>query len=165
MRTTLSFPILLAAALSACGDTPAPSEAKNAGYDAFQDGDYSAAVSHFDTALEGKDAGAEDYVEVHVERCRALAHVDGPQAEKAFKELLEDVPDPSRVTPRDFSLVASELITAKQGVSAVQVVDAGMKRFPDDEKMKQLLEKVKEAAQKDPAMSSALQGLGYLGGD
>lgn len=159
----LSALTLTALTLTACGG----GDPKEAGTTALQSGDYSKAAEHFAQALKGKDARSEDFVELRVDRCRALAGFDPAAAEREFTGLTVAVKEAGALKVADFTQVASALLNAKAGVQAVNVMDLGMKRFPGDEKMNALLEKVKQAAfdSGDEAAQDALRGLGYIGGD
>ena len=140
-------------------------DSKEAGYEALDSGAYSAAVAHFERALQGSERSSAEYVEVSVARCQALAHVDAERAEADFEQLSAEIPDPARLTERDFNLVVTELL-GTNGAAAVRLMDAGVKRFPDSDKMSQIRDKVIAAVKKsaDAGALSALDGLGYTGG-
>jgi hypothetical protein len=159
MRTQHSILLTLTLSLSACNGGGDP---KEAGYAALQAGDHAAAVSAFDEALAASDSSAPDHAELQLARCEALAYVDGAKAEAEFKSLVKGG---AEIGVKQYSLIAGALIGANATVNAVNVVDMGVKAFPDDAKMAALLEKVKEAAATDPAALDALKGMGYLGGD
>ena len=64
----------------------------------------------------------------------------------------------------DYTMVVSHLMQAKAWVPAIEVMDAGKKKFPDNPKMDLLVEKVvaESKAAGDDAATAALQGLGYM---
>lgn len=156
----------LGLAAAVCCVSCSGGDPKEAGYEALDSGDYSAAVAHFERALEGSKRSSAEYVEVSVARCQALAHVDAERAEADFGQLNGEIPDPTRLTERDFNLVVTELL-GTDGAAAVRLMDAGVKRFPDSDRMKQIRDKVIEAVKKskDPSALSALEGMGYIGDD
>ena len=156
MRTTIFLSIALTLGLQSCGGGDPQEDA----YASQQSGDHEAAVTSFEAALAGMDATSDTYFELSVARCQSLAHVDGDKAEAEFRKLIEA---DSRINVKQYSLIASELLAASENLSAVNIVDLGVKAFPEDTKMATLLEKVKEAAQSDPAALDALKGMGYLG--
>ena len=88
--------------------------------------------------------------------------MDGAKAEAEFKSLVKGG---AEIGVKQYSLIAGALIGADATVNAVNVVDMGVKAFPENAKMASPLEKVKEAAATDPEALDALKGMGYLGGD
>ena len=159
MPTQHSLLLALALAFTACNGGSDP---KETAYAALQAGDHATAVSAFDEALAASDPGAPDHTELQLARCEALAYLDGDRAEAEFRDLCAGG---AEIGVRQYSLIAGALLGADATVNAVNVVDMGVKAFPDDPKMAALLEKVKEAAATDPAALDALKGMGYLGGD
>lgn len=156
MRTSLGLLLALTLPLSACGSGDPETEA----YDALNSGDYQTAVAKFEAAASDVDASAapEDYAELMIGRCRALAHVD---AEKAKTEFLA-LADEAELEPGDYSMVASELIGADELLVAIDLFHEGMKKFEDNSTMVQLKDKVLKMASNNDAANDKLKGLGYL---
>ncbi|MCP3917805.1 MAG: hypothetical protein GY711_19850 [bacterium] len=162
MRSSTVLALALSLTLVACGGSGDP---KEDGYTALNSGDHAAALASFDKALAAIDSSAEDYVEVAVARCRALAHVEPERSLSEFTTLSEKN---ETLEASDFREVVTELLSAEGGAeSAVWLMDVGCKRFPDSEKMKATRDKVIAAVKKrgDKGATDALDGLGYLGGD
>jgi len=69
----------------------------------------------------------------------------------------------ARITAADYSGTAQLLRTAGQKAEAIQVLDLGFKRFPDDAVIKKMLDDSVEAgADVDPAELEMLRSLGYI---
>lgn len=150
--------------LVACGGSGDAASLKDEAYKAMDGGDSAAALSKFDQLLATLPADAADRVEVSVARCEALAGVDGDRAREEFLKLAGE----HDLSVRDYTAVAGKLQVAKAYEPAVLVLDAGMKAFPDDKaKIEPLIAELTKKAQAagDEGAMSALQGLGYLGGD
>lgn len=155
---TLPLTLLLTLSLAACGD----SDPKEAGYKAIQSGDWSGAAASFQKALDAAEPGSPDRVELAVARCQALAHTAPDQAKAEFLALAAS----AQLEPKDYTIVVSDLVSEKHFVPAIDILDVGVKTFPEHPKMTQLQQKVVEESQKadDPAALEKLKGLGYLGG-
>lgn len=156
MRTQLPVLLALTLSLAACGG--GSGDAKEDGFQALQSGDYADAAADFEKALATRGQSDADYVEVAVGQCQALAHVDAEKAKTKFLALGDQAAD------KDYSIVVAELVTAKELLVAVEVMEAGVTRFPESPKMQQLKDKVVKASQEsgDPDALAALKGLGYL---
>ena len=133
-------------------------------YDAFADGDYEAAAAGFETRLAS--AEGEERFELQLDRLRALSYFDAGAAEVGFRELTEDPETATRVTPKEVSLVTSELISAGAHMEAIGVMEVGIERWPEDPRIEELYRRVKRAAETagDPKVSSRIDGIGYGGG-
>ena len=125
MRTTIFLSIALTLGLQSCGGGDPQEEA----YTHQQSANHEAAVASFEQALEGMDATSDTYFELSVARCQSLAHVDGDKAEAEFRKLIES---DSRINVKQYSLIASELLSASENLNAVNIVDLGVKAFPED---------------------------------
>jgi hypothetical protein len=161
MPTRTVLAACLTVLIASCGaDDP-----KEAGLDALQRGRYIAAADHLQTAIGAVEAGSEEHLELAVARCQALANSDAPACQREFLGLATS--SSGLVTAKDFSMVVNALIDARNYVPAIDIMDAGIKKFPDDATMVELrtnlITESKKAA--DPAAIRALESLGYLGGD
>jgi hypothetical protein len=68
---------------------------------------------------------------------------------------------PGQLSANDYSSTAQQLQAAEQGPAAIEVLDLGKKRFPDDELIdKMIAESV--AAQSSPEELDMLRSLGYI---
>ncbi len=153
LRTLLT---VLPLVLTACGS----GDPKKEGLDALQDSRWSDAVASLDKAIVDLDPSSPDYMEVAMGRCKALAHVDAKKAQTEFETLVAA----GKVKVADFSEVVSHLLSAKQYVPAIELMDKGIKQFPEDPKMIQIRDTVVAQSKQanDPAANAALTGLGYL---
>ena len=85
MRTLHCLTLAVALSIAACENSS--SDAKEAGYQALQSGDFEGAVASFEEALATRSTGDADYVEVAVGHCQALAHVDAAKTKTTFLAL------------------------------------------------------------------------------
>ncbi len=156
MRTHHSLALALALSIAACGD--GSGDAKEAGFQALQSGDFAEAAGHFEQALATRSSSDDDYVEIAVGHCQALAHVDASQAKTTFLALGD------LVTDKDYSIVVVELVNVREFEVAIDILEAGVTRFPESPKMLLIKDKVVKASQEsgDPALLEKLKGLGYL---
>jgi hypothetical protein len=156
MRTFHSLLLALLLPLGACGG--ASGDPKEAGYQALQSGDYAAAAADFEKALAARSPSDADYVEVAVVHCQALAHVDPAKTKTTFLALGD------QVTDKDYSSVVVELVDVKEFQVAIDILEAGVTRFPESPKMELIKDKVVKASLEtgDPALLAKLKGLGYL---
>jgi len=160
MRTTTPAALLLALGLAACGGS---TDHKKAAYKAFADEDHAEAAQQFEQALASRSASDADYKELKIDRVRALSWVDGDRALVAARNLASEL----TLDAREYRDITTEMVNAHAYAPAVQMMDLGMKAFPDDEKMAQVRDVVIETSEQagDPAALNALKGMGYLGGD
>ncbi len=158
MRRTILSTLLLTLGLAACGGSVDP---KEAGYDAFADGDYQAAAGHFESALEGLATDDPAYRDLKIDLARSKALVDPDGAKDVVTALGGEV----ELEAKHYSKITADLVSAKALAPAVEVVHLGLEAFPDDQKLAQVLERVKEAsdAAGDTDATDALSGHGYIG--
>lgn len=160
-------PLILSLALlplAACGGGTDAAGLEDQAYNAMASGDSAQALELFDQLLAGMDASDPRMTELSVARCEALAGVDGKKAQEEFLALAEA----NDLTVKDYTGVAGNLQQAKNFEPAVLVLDAAKQKFPEsEEKILALIDELgkKAAAAGDEGAASALQGLGYLGGD
>jgi len=148
--------------LAACGPSD-PKALADEGNSALGKGDAKSALAKFDEALVGLDPSHEQYVRASIGRCEALAKTDGPAAVKSFLELAGKVP--AKVGEGDYSLICSKLLQGGFTLEAIDVMDAGKKRFVGSKKMEETLVAVQAAAKKQstPDALKKLASLGYAG--
>lgn len=156
-----TLPLLLILGLGSCGGDPVDPVA--AGRAAMVDGDPAAALTYFDQALAGKTSADGDYYELQVDRARALSYTDPTKVPAAVTSLAAE----ATVAARDYRSITTDLVSAKAFVPAVQVMDLGLKAYPDDSKMVEVKDKVisESKAAGDEGALEALAGMGYLGGE
>jgi hypothetical protein len=124
------------------------------------------AAADYDTAVESARAGlaaAPDTVaawglEIVVLEAHARAG-QGPQAKAQLERLAADHPD--RIPATEYSAAASQLKAAGEGTAAIEVLDLGMKRFPEDRLLAAMIE-ASASGGSDPAELEMLRSLGYI---
>ncbi|TDJ67508.1 MAG: hypothetical protein E2O39_14655 [Planctomycetota bacterium] len=129
-------PALLALSLALAACAPRSDDAREAGFRALHSREFAHAAASFERARAQRSPGAADYVETTVGYCSALAHVDPAQVVPVFRALGD------RATERDFSMVAAELVSARELEFAVALLEAGVPHFPGSTKMLQIKDRV-----------------------
>lgn len=160
MRTLLR--ILLLLPLCACsGDSP--KQLTDKGVQALAAGQAREAQGRFEEALKGLQPTDPDFIRAQLGRVQALARLQAPLARDAFLALARD--HKQLVQEGDYGLVVSELLRADAPIEAIDVMDAGMKAYPQSAQMQAVQKQVTDAAKqsKDPAGLKKLKGLGYVG--
>ena len=157
----LSVPL----ALAACGGGSNPEEATNAGYAALGSGDAESAVDHFASALSALQPGDPGYKRARMGEVEAKVRLAPEAAAGSFLEFAGAHPE--QVEAGDYRKVGVQLSERKSLKAAVDVLDAGLKRFESDAKLKEAMDLTMAAAEKsgDTSALDALRGLGYIGGD
>lgn len=155
---TLTLALLL---LAGCGSESAK-DLSDAGYQALGRSDYQAALTQFQEALKLTDPASAEYVALKFAEIEAWAGIDGERAKTEFLGLAAKQGD--KVTPKDYVTIANRLTGAKAFDSAIALLADGLKRYPQDEGVKKLGDRIKIEAEKagDKNALSSLAGLGYL---
>ena len=165
MRTQHALALALALSIAACGSGSC--DAKEAGYQALQSGDFEGAVTSFEEALATRSMDDADYVEVAVGHCQALAHVDAAKTKTTFLALGD------HTTDKDYSIVVAELVSESEFEVAIEILAAGVARFPNSPKMQQVKERVgktmeiaiQESANPEATKArKAIEAMGYTSG-
>jgi hypothetical protein len=178
LRSSLLASLLVLAA--SCGGSSDPGTSVEAGYNALNSGDHSAALSDFDAALAEIPATDPRYLEAKLGQLRAQCYVDPAKAKADFLSLAGS----SSLQAKDYRMIVTDLVTsatnkAKSGnaadtdvakatiTSAVGILQAGADAFPQDDKWAVLIKKVGDKASSLGASDAlaGLSGLGYVGGD
>jgi predicted Zn-dependent protease len=124
----------------------------------LQSGQYDPAI---DDAGQGLQASPDDRTAWGLELVILEASArSGKAAETAAKLEQLATKHPDRVTPSLFSGSAQQLEDAGKTAEAIEILDAGLKRFPDDPTLASEVEKAKQAG--DPAALERLKSLGYI---
>jgi hypothetical protein len=161
MRTTS---ILLALALSlplvACNGAEA--DPLRAAEVALQGGDSARAVKLLQGHVQGLDQASAEYREASILLCSALAERQPGEAKDTLLKLVEA--QPAGVTSKEFKDVQSYLQTHEHFSEAIDVMDAGLKRWPNDETMLKVKDVLIAAIQSagDEEATAKLRGLGYM---
>jgi alkylhydroperoxidase family enzyme len=161
MRPNLSILALaLSLPLVACGG--ADSDPVAAAEAALQGGDSRKAADLLQGHLAGLDRASAEYREVAILHCSALAESQPAASKDALLALATAQPD--GVTPKDFKDVQSYLQTHGHFSEAIDVMDAGLKRWPNDATMLKVKDVLIAAVQSagDEEATAKLKGLGYM---
>ena len=125
------------------GSSCAPTDNFEEGYEALALGNYAQAIRCFDAALDEPDG--EPVIEIEFARLRALAR----RGTSNLISLIETT-ERSRshaFTDRDFSVLASELFTARCYCYAQTLLEYGVARFAGNKRLSNNLEHVRTALQ------------------
>lgn len=158
----LSLPLVL----GACGGGSAdPKAATDAGYAALGSGDAQGAVDHFAEALGALEPTDPGYKRARMGEIEAKVGLAPDAAANSFLEYSKSHPE--QLEAGDYRKVGVQLSDRKALKVAVDVLDAGLKRFPGDPKLKEAMELTVAAAETsgDTSALDALRGLGYIGAD
>lgn len=157
----LSIPLVLAG----CGGSADPKAATDAGYAALGSGDAQAAVDHFAEALGALKPTDPGYKRARMGEIEAKVGLAPEAAAGSFLEYSKTQPE--QLEAGDYRKVGVQLSDRKALKAAVDVLDAGLKRFAGDPKLKEAMDLTVAAAETsgDTSALDALRGLGYIGGD
>jgi hypothetical protein len=123
------------------------------------DGAYDDAIS---AARDGLAAGGEAATIWGLELVLLEAHArsgHGPQTKELLTRLGIDHPD--RIPPTEYTATAHQLKTAGDGPTAIEVLDLGAKRYPDNPIIAKMIGDSASAGS-DPAELEMLRSLGYI---
>ena len=149
--------VLLAAALCGCGKTA--SEQLVDARRALADADYPEAVADADAGLRGTP-GAKTLWGLELVKLEAQARAGrGEEAKSQLAKLADLYPD--RIPATQYSATAYQLQSAGQGTAAIEVLDMGAQRYPDDPAIERLIE-ASRSGEVTPAELEALRTLGYI---
>ena len=165
MRSAI-LPLVCLVFLAASCSESNPKVLTDSGTAALGSGDAPAALKSFDAALSHMDAKHPDFLRASMGKCQALARQNPIEAKQEFLDLARKHTD--LVKEPDFATIIRELVRKRAISEATEVVQAGMKSFPQSPTMKAILNEVGDEAKKssvDPAALDKLKGLGYAGAD
>ena len=154
MRTIVAFLALLV--FTACSESARDS--LESAREALAGGDSEAALA---AAEAGLAAGADEVTVWGLElvKLEALARAGRGEAALAQLEALA-AQRPDQVPADQYAATADQLRAAQQGAAAIQALDLGLRRFPEDA---QLLAQIEAAKSSPDAGSDELQMLRSLG--
>lgn len=159
MRTTLAL-LALALPLFACnGAVSDPVQAAEA---AIQAGDEAKAAKLLQAHVAGLDKSSGAYREAVLLLCTALAKDRPNEAKDTFMALVEV--QPATVTAKDYKEVQSYIQAHGHYSEAIDVMDAGLKRWPDDKTMLEVKDVLIAAIMSagDKEATEKMRGLGYM---
>jgi len=169
MRFASLFLVLAPLLVVSCGGSSDPSELTDEGNRALGSGDFAAAQTAFEGALEaiGDDSGHALYLEAKLGAIEAMTKADPGTALADLKALAAAQAD--KVTDRDFSRIASSMGMNDHLDEAIELLGFAMKTYEDseslDKQVKALGDKAaaKAAETGDNSALEAIKGLGYGG--
>jgi hypothetical protein len=152
------FLLLMALALAACAESPRASldEARQA----LAESRYADAIAAADAGLAG-EADAVTTWGLELVKLEALARDGRGDDTLAQLEELATL-RPENMPASQYSATADQLRAAGQGAAAIQVLDAGLGRFPQDETLLALIEEAKAAPAPGSEELEMLRSLGYV---
>jgi hypothetical protein len=154
----LSCLLVMVLALGACSEDPR--EALLEAQQALAEARYADAITATDAGL----AGSADEVTawgLELVRLEALARDgDGDEALAQLAKLADERPE--QIPAAQYSATADQLKSAGQGAAAIQVLDQGLKRFPEDATLAGLIEAAKTAPAAGSDELEMLRSLGYV---
>lgn len=167
MRSSLSLALAaLVLAAASCAAGVDPKTRTDAGYSALQQKDFDVARDEFDAALEaiGDDEGHGYYLKAKLGRVEALAALDPGQANRELAALADAMPQ--KIDDGDYYAIGGRMIDEDKLSEAVELLTAGMERFPDSENLPRLRDRAGKRAEEqgDAGVLDSLRGLGYVGG-
>ena len=156
--STVLLPFSLLA-LAACGGADA-TEADV--FKLVQEGKFDAAIEAAKTQIASVTKGTEEHKELVIQYASALAKDQPDSARDRFLEFAKAYE--AVVQPRDFRYVDGQLRRHDHLVVSIDVMDAGMKRWPDDPVMKEVVDALKQqiASSGNAAAAAKMKGLGYM---
>jgi len=150
--------LLMALALAACAESPRAS--LDAARQALAESRYAAAIAAADAGLAG-EADAVTAWGLELVKLEALDRDGRGDDTLAQIEELAAL-RPENMPASQYSATADQLRAAGQGAAAIQVLDAGLGRFPDDETLLGLIEEAKAAPAPGSEELEMLRSLGYV---
>ncbi len=142
-----------------------PKVLTDSGTAALGSGDAATAAKSFGAALTHMDAKHPDFLRASMGKCQALARQNPMEAKQEFLDLARKHPE--LIKEPDYATIIRELVQKRGTSEAIEVVEAGMKAFPNSMSMIAIRDEVGDELKKsqDPASMDKLKGLGYTGSD
>lgn len=135
--------------------------------DSLGDARQALAESRYDDAIATADAGlaagGDEVTAWGLELVRLEALARGGRGDDTLVQLEKLAGKrPEQVPPSQYSASADQLRTAEQAAAAIQVLDLGLKRFPEDATLLALIEEAKQAPAAGSDELEMLRSLGYV---
>lgn len=159
--------LVLCLVAAACGGAPDAAKLTDEGYASLGKSDWKNARADFEAALAQLKTTDAGYLRAKLGSIEALVQLEPAKAKDDFLALAAAMT--SQVKAADYISVASKLTGKQAFAEAVAVLEAGLKAFPDDPKVRAVGDAIAKAAKNapDPAAAKALEslkGLGYVDG-
>jgi hypothetical protein len=155
--------LALSLGLASCsGGSSDPKALNDDGYQKISAQDFEGAKSDFEAAVAalGDNTADSQYKDAKLGLIEALAHLNPDKAKDDFIALAGSLGD--KITADDYSSVGGILVSANAAEAGLSIVHAGLEKFAGNAKLKKVLDAILAKAASDPALTSALGGLGYL---
>jgi len=150
--------VAIALALAACAETARDSLA--AAREALAGARYAEAVSAADAGLAG---GADEVTAWGLELVKLEALARNGRGDETVAQLARIAEQRPQNVPADqYAATADQLRGADQRAVAIQVLDLGLKRFPEDTALLAQIEAAKEAPAPGSDELKMLESLGYV---
>ncbi len=150
---------LVALAIVVCACEKTSQEHLSEARDSLGGGSYDQAIAAVDAGLQASPSKPDAW---GLELVKLEAYARGGDGENAKQQLVKLAGlYPKQLSPTDYSSTAQQLQAAEQGPAAIEVLDLGKKRHPDDELIdKMIADSV--AANSSPEELEMLRSLGYI---
>ena len=136
---------LLSCALASC-EEPEPAELARRADEALRAGDYRGALRRYERAFARLDASAPEYLDARLGAIEAMIPIDAKRAKDEFLRLADE--QPAAIEAKHYCNVGGRLADAGAWEPAIEVIDAGLKRFEMNEpKLEQLFRAFKKGLQ------------------
>ena len=147
--------------VGSCSGSADPAELTDDGYDALGSGDATRAVGRFEEALDHLEEGTPEYMRAKHGEIEALVQLDAERAKTSMLALR------SSADEKMYEVIGSKLSSAGHFQETAEVFDAGLKLYPENPKLKVMMDEViaKAKQQGDEGALDKLKGLGYIGGE
>ncbi len=156
MRPFCVFVICLA--LAAC--SASPRESLDEARQALAESRYADAVAAADAGLGGT---ADDVTVWGLELVKLEALARAGRGDETLAQLqLLAAARPEQIPASQYTATAGQLRAAEQAVAAIQVLDLGLQRFPDEPTLVALIEEAKAAPAPGSDELEMLKSLGYV---
>jgi hypothetical protein len=156
--------LLLSLSLAACsGSSADPAATVNSGYEALNGGNAEKALDLFAKALQDLKPSDPLYESARMGEIQAKVELKPDAAKSSFLEYAKA--NPEQLEAGDYRKVGQRLTERKAIQDAVEVLHAGIERFPEDAKLKETMNLTVAAAEQsnDTSALNSLKGLGYIG--
>jgi hypothetical protein len=150
--------LVITLALTACAETAR--ESLDESRQALAESRYTDAISAADAGLAGETDEITAWG-LELVKLEALARNGQGDETLAQIEALASA-RPQNMPATQYSATADQLKAAGQGTAAIQVLDLGLKRFPEDATLIALIEEAKEAPAAGSDELEMLRSLGYV---
>lgn len=153
--------LLLGVSLAGCAGGPSAEDLQKGVEASMTAKDYPGAVAKADEALKNEAIAKDPAKAWRFESMRVQGLAEGGKGAEVTTTLERlAAAYPKQITPALYRSLADKLKIAGDGEGAVSVLDAGLKRYPEDPSFQKAIDDLKVSG--DPAEIEKLKALGYL---